>query len=36
MNWIITRTEKRTLRKAAGAKPEAAAKSASAEGKPNG
>lgn len=36
VSWIITRTEKRTLRKAVGTKPEAAAKLSSGESKPNG
>jgi nanoRNase/pAp phosphatase (c-di-AMP/oligoRNAs hydrolase) len=36
VNWIISRTEKRTLRKPAGPKPEAAAKPSPAESKPNG
>jgi hypothetical protein len=36
VNWIITRTEKRSLRKAAGTKPESAAKPAFAEDKSNG
>ena len=36
LNWIITRSEKRAQRKAAGPKPEAAAKPALTEAKPSG
>jgi len=36
LNWIITRTERRTQHKAAGAKPDAAAKAVPTESKPNG